>query len=152
MNIRINFDGACNNQLTLPAMGIGIAVFINGEYSEKFSNFIHQESSEIEKCTSNIAEWYGCVEAMRKASALNLIFRAARPKFEIYSDSQIIANQFNERFDIKKVEFWNYFRKAKYFANKVGIKKVHWVPREKNKEADKLSKLGLKQLEGSEIN
>lgn len=145
VRIKINFDGACNNALSLPPMGIGIAVFINNEYIKKFSNFIHQESSEFERCTSNIAEWYGCVEAMRKANQLYAIFSGDEPVFEIHSDSQIITNQFNERYDIKKIDFLNYFRKAKDLANRIGIKEVIWVPRTQNKEADKLSKLGLNE-------
>jgi ribonuclease HI len=144
-HIKLFFDGACNNKLEAPNMGIGIAVFINNNYHEEFSNPIFACSTEEERGTSNIAEWRGCMEAMRKANKLKRKFPDA--VFEVFSDSQVITYQFNGDYIIKKPEFIKYHNQAWLFAEKVGIKKITWIPREQNKIADKLSKRGLQLTE-----
>lgn len=145
MIITINFDGACNNRQQRPAMGIGIAVFINNEYQENISNFIRYISTNEERGTSNIAEWRGCMEAMRKVNQLKLIYPDA--KFEVFSDSQIIVHQFNGLYNIYKEEFYKYFNQAKKLAARAGIKEINWVSRDYNIHADKLSKKGLQLTE-----
>lgn len=137
------FDGACRNVAGQNnAMGIGLAVFFDGLYSVKHSNSIHAELQENERGTSNVAEWIGCVEAMRKAAKLKKEYKNVI--FEIYSDSQIITNQFNKVYVINKESFMWYFNEAHKFSKLAGVTEVIWVRREFNKEADKLSKQGLK--------
>lgn len=146
MQIKINFDGACNNhnKIAERPMGIGLAVFINNEYCEKSSNFILYIGTKEEPGTSNIAEWKACVEAMRKAASYKIAYPLS--SIEIFSDSQLIANQFNEIFDINVPAYKNYFLKAKRFALIADVQQVKWVKRELNKEADKLSKRALQEI------
>lgn len=143
MIIKIKFDGACHNIVdNNNHMGIGLAVFINDVYSEDHSDAIHAEGLNGERGTSNIAEWRGCVEAMRKACKLKLKHPGAI--FEIYSDSQLISNQFNGDWLIMQNHFKIYKDQADKLARIAGIKRISWIRREFNKEADKLSKQGLK--------
>lgn len=144
INWRINFDGACHNKAgENNPMGVGIAVFKNDVYAEEESNAIHALDFNDGKGTSNVAEWIGCVEAMRKACRIKRKFPDS--KFTIYSDSQIIVYQFNQDYQIKKQEFIKYFNEAHKLAKISGIKNINWIPREENKEADQLSKQGLKK-------
>lgn len=61
----------------------------------------------------------------------------------MFSDSQIIVNQFNERYRITQEHFKKYFNESKSYVKHIQPIKIQWVPREQNKEADKLSKMGL---------
>lgn len=141
MKINIYFDGACHNQRnTSSPMGMGVAVEIDGVYEPDISLAIYNDGSEV-RGTNNIAEWIGCVEAMRTAKDL----RKSYPKAEInvYSDSQIIACQFNGTYTINNDAFRPYHRQAHEHAGPALVKFVQWIPREKNKQADILSKMGL---------
>lgn len=137
---RVNFDGACNNHLEKPAMGVGVAVFIEEVYTEELCRAIHVPSeSREEKLTSNVAEWQACIEAMKVAVGL----RQDGYMILIFSDSEVITRQFNGEYAIHKHEFIECFRSAKFYAQKAGVSRITWIPREENQEADDLSKLGL---------
>lgn len=136
MIIRVNFDGACwNKEGHRHLMGVGVAVFIDEVYQEDLSRALGYNQ---ENGTNNIAEWLGCVEAARIVKDLRKSFPGER--FQVCSDSQIITNQFNGTYNINQDVFRKYLAEAKRFDS---IDKVHWIPREQNKEADKLSKQGL---------
>lgn len=136
---RINFDGSCNNHLDKPSMGIGVAVFLEEVYQEELSRAIHiSADSREEKLTSNVAEWQACIEAMKVAVGL----RQDGYAIFVFSDSQVITNQFNGDFYINKPEFREASRTAHFYAQKAGVSKIKWIPREENQEADDLSKLG----------
>lgn len=134
--IRVNFDGACwNKEGHKHLMGVGVAVFIDEVYDEDLSRALgfNQENG-----TNNIAEWLGCVEAARIVKDLRKSFPGHR--FQVCSDSQIITNQFNGTYVMNQEVFREYWRQAKRYKS---IDTIKWVPREQNKEADKLSKIGL---------
>lgn len=142
----IYFDGACHNKKGEPSpMGIGVAVYIDSTFFYEFS-----VAEYVGLGTSNIAEWNACVTAMsiiKQASEDCIIDEDTIVK--IYSDSQLITNQFNGLWKMNDNEF-----KARYKASwmllresNIGeeFKLITWIPREKNKQADKLSKIGLKK-------
>lgn len=137
---KIYCDGACNNKLDKPAMGMGVAVYINEEYQEELSRaFKIEPEVREEKLTSNVAEWFAAMEGMKIAADLikdvHLIF--------VYSDSQVITSQFNGDYAIRKEEFEEYFKVAHTYAQIAGVSKMTWIPREENTKADELSKIGL---------
>lgn len=146
MLLQFKFDGACNNHDDNPAMGLGIAVFIDSVYYEELSKAIYVPGDELS--SSNVGEWMACVEAFK----LILEYKEAGDTIEVYSDSQLITNQYNDKYEIKKNNFRQYYHQAKILAEKAGLQdlKVKWVKREFNKEADKLSKIALKQYNNVE--
>lgn len=141
--IEIKFDGACHNKKgESSAMGIGIAIFFDGEYIEEESLAIQIVPKEV-RGTSNIAEWEGCVEAWK--AALDLNKRYPGNEIKVFSDSQLISCQFNGEYSINEPSFHLYRNKALEYSNQISLdNKVNWIRREFNKEADKLSKTGLK--------
>lgn len=149
IKVDIYFDGACKNvkdSITEP-YGYGVAVFINGEYSESFSEFDGGEFG-----TSNISEWQGCVSAMRIAFNLYQLFQTDihyddyEYEINIFSDSQLITRQFNGEYQIKEQRFQEFYNRAKNISNQFNQNlKITWVPREKNQTADSLSKIGLQK-------
>lgn len=135
--IEIFQDGACyNHSEHHTAMGIGVAVFVDKEYQEELSRAIHIQDKEG---SSNVAEWLACVEALKIASELKCL----NCIIKIFSDSKIIVNQFNGIFAIKNDKFISYFKRAKDYAKSAKINSINWIPREQNRDADRLSKLGL---------
>lgn len=135
--IEIYYDGACwNKEGYQHLMGIGVAVFVDKIYCEELSRAIHANDS---KGSNNVAEWIGCVEAMKIAADL----RKEQCNIKIFSDSQIIVNQFNRNFRINKIEFMDYFRTARHYAALAGVTSIVWIKRELNTKADELSKIGL---------
>lgn len=146
--IHIKFDGACNNHIKegLRPMGIGVAVFFDDEYIPEESIAVLVEPKVVNG-TNNIAEWEGCYEAWKKVWELEDKY-PGNP-IRMYSDSLIIANQFNGEYGINEVTFQPYYdltiaMQANSKSNK--NLKIEWVKREFNKEADKLSKNGLQGL------
>lgn len=145
VKVSIYFDGACRNikgSITEP-FGVGVATYINGVYSTMYSKVLYGPEG-----TSNIAEWTGCVEALRIVSEISYRYYVERPEkkveITVYTDSQLIANQFNELWSIKEDRFKSFYKMAKECVNKfnVGLK-LTWVPRTMNQVADVLSKRGL---------
>lgn len=151
VKIDIYFDGACKNvkDSYKEPFGVGVAVFIDGEYSDVYSKSIWGAEG-----TSNIAEWTGCIEAFGVAYLLHQIIsgevhtseptRVSQPIITIYSDSQLITRQFNGEYQIKEQRFLPYYNESKRVVNLFDKDiKITWVPREQNWVADELSKRAL---------
>jgi len=140
MKVDIYFDGASNNHLFQEAvMGVGMVLFLDGEV-------MIEKSIQAGKGSSNEAEWFGCCLALK--AAVKFVEWADKQKIDIteihiYSDSQLIVNQFHGQYAIKHLHFLPYYNKAKNFESQLGnkLKSLSWVPRTKNKHADKLSKI-----------
>lgn len=95
-------------------------------------------SEFIGKTTNNIAEYQAVIFALKKLKSLLGKEGIKTKEIEIRSDSELVVNQINGRYKIQEkelqllfLEIWN--RKID-FGN---LKFVH-IPREQNKEADKL--------------
>ena len=144
LDVKIYFDGACDNKLDNPPMGIGVSVEINGNHDPFLSCWIPVEGRKGN--SSNVAEWYGCVKAMQILSILDI-----EDRVEIFSDSKVIASQFNGDYAIRQEKFIPYFKKAKDYALIAGRPniKVNWIERKYNKHADKLSKKGTEKFKKS---
>jgi len=144
--LSIYFDGACHNKKDeLSPMGIGVAVYMEDTYFSEFS-----VSEYFPLGTSNVAEWNACVTTMCIIKELSEDCVIDEDTIvEIYSDSQLITNQFNGLWKMNDKMFKDRYRAAWMLlrASNVGeeYKKIIWIPREQNQQADKLSKIGLKK-------
>lgn len=141
IKIKIHFDGSCKNAKDKQQpTGYGVAVFIEDEFSEEFS-----KSEYGELGTSNIAEWQGCVEAMKVAYEIRrLCIKLNQPTIiTIHSDSQLITRQFNGRYQVKDPKFLKYYLEAHRYSELARIQGgINWLRREFNSEADRLAGLG----------
>lgn len=145
--IQIYFDGACHNKKGESSpMGMGVAVFINGQYEDELSlawGAVGDEKNE-DRGTSNVSEWLACVKAWQTAKELKKVYPDA--VIRIYSDSQVITNQFNGTYTINKQEFKKYKNEAHLHSKGTGCKEILWIERKHNKQADILSKEGLQMI------
>lgn len=142
MLLQIHFDGAVSVSKIGCDMGIGVAVKIDGIYHEDLSKAIGVKGNE--ESSSNVSEWMACVEAFKLA----VEYKEKDDVVEIYSDSELITKQFNGEYEIRKESFRKHYREAMRHYHRLGLMslKIKWIPRELNKEADRLSKIGLKLI------
>lgn len=111
----------------------GIGVIINGK---KYSKYLGIK-------TNNEAEYEAVIFALKKAKQLIGKKNTKSTEVEIRMDSELVCNQLNGKYKIKEknlhplfIEIWNL---------KTDFKKVEFkhIPREENKEADKLVNLAI---------
>lgn len=144
--LSIYFDGACHNKKgEHTPMGIGVAIYMEDIYFEEYSI-----AEYVGLGTSNIAEWNACVTTMANISSFsNYGIIDDDTIVEIYSDSQLITNQFNGLWKMNDKDFKERYKAAWMLLRESNIgeeyKKITWIPREQNQQADKLSKIGLKK-------
>jgi len=107
----------------------GIGVIINGKPYYEY----------IGCNTNNKAEYQAVVFALKKTKA---ILGARRINFdipiEIYLDSELVCNQLNGTFKITDESLWPYFMNIWNLRRDLKNVSFHLIPREQNKEADKL--------------
>ncbi|MDD4607417.1 MAG: ribonuclease HI family protein [Patescibacteria group bacterium] len=122
--IKIYTDGGARGNPG-PA-GIGVVI----ELSNGDVKTYHQYLGET---TNNQAEYQAIVLALEKA-------RLYKPdEIDLYSDSELVIKQLNREYKIKNTDLGPWF--IKIWNLQQSFKKVnfHHIPREQNKEADKLA-------------
>ena len=144
--VKIFFDGSCYNgkrigkksltqvDKSMSTMGIGVVSVVKDKVHKqiKISGGLG---------TNNVAEWLGGVYALTLAREYYETYYDVEVR--IYTDSQLIANQFNGVWKIKEKEFLELYRECKSIAKEMPVPervRFNWIPREQNKIADKLSK------------
>jgi len=140
----IYFDGACRNVKGSrnEPFGVGVAVFSNEvDYLEDFSKHIHYPSGG----TNNIAEWEAFKQALLVCNDLRdiTILMGYECKFTIFSDSEIVVNQFYGKYQIREESFQKYYDECKELFDYLQISELKHILRHLNTKADELSKLGL---------
>jgi len=140
-SLHIYFDGACNNNSNLKQMGMGVHISENGRTCKPLCSALNGGTNG----TSNIAEWLAFLEALDIALAYKLSHINTELSIRIYGDSKLIINQYSGVWQIKAPHLREYRKRAIVYRRMLGtcLKTVQWIPREKNKEADALSKEGL---------
>lgn len=81
----------------------------------------------------NAAEYLALVAALRHS------FRLGFDKVEVYTDSQVVANQLSGKYTAKNKHLARLLREVRDLSLAFEAVDVTWVPREKNTEADGLS-------------
>jgi len=105
--------------------GIGVVIWQGNELVGTYSKYIG-------KATNNQAEYKAVIFALEQAKRLKAL------ELNIYMDSELAVNQLNRKFKIKNGELGLLFVKAWNMMIGFESVKFHHIPREKNREADKL--------------
>ncbi|MFH1857097.1 MAG: ribonuclease HI family protein [Candidatus Omnitrophota bacterium] len=116
-------DGACSGNPG-PA-GVGF-VLKKGESNKEFSKYIGI-------ATNNVAEYLSLTYGLQEA-----IFSGIK-EIEVKSDSQLLVNQINGLYKIRNENLRIFFDLNKHLISAFKSFKIEYVPREYNKEADKLA-------------
>lgn len=121
------------------------AVFCNekGEIFKKHSEFLGQ-------ATNNEAEYEAVISALKKFKAVFGGKLAKNTEIEIKSDSELMVSQLNGKYKISEPRIGDLF--LKIWNLKIDFQKIKFtlIPREKNKDADRLVNEMLDSQAGSQ--
>ena len=132
--VKVYTDGASSGN---PGpSGIGIVVL------DEKDNIIHTHKKFLGIRTNNYAEYSALIEAVKLLQKLEIIFDV----INFYADSSLLVNQINGEYKIKhkdliqlSLEFWKEIKKLnKRFS-------ITYIPRDQNKQADKLAVESIKE-------
>ncbi len=100
-------------------------------------NLIAEISEYIGEATNNQAEYRAVVAAIKKAKELGAM------EIQFYLDSQLVVEQLNGNYKVKNKGLQPLF--VSVYNDSLSFKKVAYshIPREQNKEADKLANMAM---------
>ena len=88
-----------------------------------------------ENVTNNYAEYAGLVQALK------YLDRYREERIVIRSDSKLLVNQMKGEWRARKGQYLEKHQEARKLAERFKQLEFGWIPREKNKEADRLSRI-----------
>ncbi|MDD5172243.1 MAG: ribonuclease HI family protein [Candidatus ainarchaeum sp.] len=109
-------------------MGIGIVIYRDGIVVEELSEYLGSG-------TNNIAEYNAVIKALETAHAMG------ESEVHVKSDSQLVIRQLNNEYKVRDPGLQILKNRVEHLCIGLTVRFEH-IPREKNKEADKLSKEG----------
>lgn len=113
--------------------GIGVVIADEkGNVMKEYSNFLGIK-------TNNEAEYEAVIFGLRKIKALLGKEKMKQTEIEFRLDSQLIARQLNGRYKIEEEKLFPLFIKIWNLKINFGPVSFMEIPREKNKEADRLA-------------
>ncbi len=109
---------------------IGVVLYKDGRILDKASHFIGE-------ATNNQAEYEAIIAGLKLAHKHKISI------LECYLDSELVVKQMRQEYKVKDKGLQKLFVKA--WNQTLNFKKITWhhIPRDKNKEADKLVNLAL---------
>lgn len=145
MIVRLNFDGAKVDIGKLVMTSIGVAGYVDGVSAPAITI-----GEVVGYGTSNTAEWTGLCKALEFVVQLSKEQKQVMD-VSILGDSQLVVYQFIGKYKVRQPHLKEYYDKAKALFNSLHTEQrrrisVRWIPREKNKEADKLAGDALKSF------
>lgn len=128
-NVTVYFDGASKGN---PGPS-GIGALILEE-----PNIRHEIKKFIGVATNNQAEYSALLEALHEAKKLGA------NRVQVFSDSELVIFQLNGRYQIKDPKLKLFYEQVRNLIGAFDHIKFTHIPREKNKEADALANLAVK--------
>ncbi|MCK9272301.1 ribonuclease HI family protein [Candidatus Gracilibacteria bacterium] len=130
MKLKVFTDGGARGN---PGIS-GIGVYITDENN----NPVEKRYKGLGIKTNNQAEYLGALNGIQRAIELKA------KEIELYMDSQLVVNQLSGIFKIKNQELAEIKLEIQKAINTWGGKiSFYHIPREKNKEADRLSNIAM---------
>jgi ribonuclease HI len=104
---------------------------------------IHEEGRTIGNTTNNAAEYSAVLEALKYLQQRSIV-NGQLSTVNFYLDSKLVVEQLSGRWKIKNENLRNFYFAIKNLEQKIGAKfNYSSVPREQNKEADRLVNIAL---------
>jgi len=132
---KINNSNIKNNEFELHCYG-----WVLSEEDEVIAQGYGAYESQREG-SSNIAEYLALIEGLE--ALLDLIQMDKR--IRVYGDAKSVIDQMRGVSAVNSNRIWRYYDKAMKLANNFIALELIWLPRKYNKEADKLSRIAMKQ-------
>ncbi|OGW32782.1 MAG: hypothetical protein A2X58_10640 [Nitrospirae bacterium GWC2_56_14] len=83
--------------------------------------------------TNNIAEYTAAIIGLERAVQLGA------SKVRLYADSELMVKQLNGQYKVKNEGLKPLHARAKELIARIGCVEIHYIPRERNKDADALA-------------
>jgi ribonuclease HI len=96
-----------------------------------------EECDRIGSATNNVAEYTALVRALELAQSLELT------ELRIYSDSELLVKQMKGIYKVKNADLQDLYHDAKALVKEFQAVNIIHVPREQNRDADRLCNLAL---------
>jgi ribonuclease HI len=131
--IEVYFDGLCQ---PINPGGISCYAFIvKSGRRTIYSDYGVAGEPFSENSSNNVAEYTALVKALQWLLENNL----GSTKVDIKSDSQLIVNQLTGDYKVKAKRIISLYKQVLLLKSKFQDVQIKWVPREKNREADRLT-------------
>lgn len=131
--IEVYFDGLCQ---PINPGGISCYAFVvKSDGRTIYSDYGIAVEPFSKDSTNNVAEYTALVKALEWLLENNL----SSTKVEIKSDSQLIVNQLTGDYKVKSKRIMSLYKQVLLLKGKFQDIQIKWVPREKNREADRLT-------------
>jgi ribonuclease HI len=131
--IEVYFDGLCQ---PINPGGISCYAFVVKSDGKTIHTDYGIAGEPFSKdSTSNVAEYTALIKALRWLLENNL----GSMKVEIKSDSQLIVNQLAGDYKVKAKRIMSLYKQVLVLKRKFRDIQIKWIPRENNREADKLT-------------
>ena len=115
--------------------GAGIVAF------DDEGNEVWREAVYLGTMTNNMAEYEALVRAVHIAAEARI------ESLHIYTDSELVANQWNGSYMVRNKRLMAYLNEAKALTRGIQGVRVRHIPREKNRIADRLAKQAAEQAQ-----
>jgi ribonuclease HI len=89
------------------------------------------------RATNNVAEYYGLINALDSAASRGVT------RLRVRSDSELLVRQIEGRYKVKSADLKPLFERAQKLARGFAWFGIEYIPREENREADKLANAAL---------
>ena len=133
MLIEVYFDGLCQ---PINPGGISCYAFVvKSDGRTIYTDYGIAVEPFSKDSTNNVAEYTALVKALEWLLENNL----SSTKVEIKSDSQLIVNQLTGDYKVKSKRIMSLYKQVLLLKSKFQDIQIKWVPREKNREADRLT-------------
>jgi ribonuclease HI len=131
--IEVYFDGLCQpiNPGGIPCY----AFIVKADGSTVYSDYGIAAEPFSEDSTNNVAEYTALVKALQWLLANNF----GPSSVEVMSDSQLIVNQLTGDYKVKAKRIIPLYKQVLILMSEFQDIWIKWVPREKNREADRLT-------------
>ena len=128
-SLTVYTDGACSGNPGRAS--IGVVILENGQV-------IKEISKAIGNATNNIAEYTALICALEACSALKA------GEVHVFTDSELLYKQMIGQYKVRDEGIRSLSDQVRRLISRVGRVEIQHIPREKNKEADRLAKKALK--------
>lgn len=125
LHVKIYTDGGARGNPGPAAAGV---VLITADDD----TVIHEAGIYLGEATNNVAEYSAMLAGLEAAEKLNVT------KIDLFSDSQLMVRQMNGQYRVKNAGLKPLFDQAIELSGRFEQFKIHFIRREKNKQADKL--------------
>ncbi|QKQ99808.1 ribonuclease HI family protein [Metallosphaera tengchongensis] len=136
------FDGLCEPKNPGGIATYGFVIYLDNEVIEGFGL---AEEPWSENSTNNVAEYVAIICLLRKLLSIGV------DEVIVEGDSQLVIKQLTGEYSVKSERVKPLYSIALSLIKKFKKIELRWIPRDKNKDADRLSRIAYEMVKKGEI-